>query len=680
MELFTFFITLLQINFSLGEDQLWLSHALIHEAKILANQQQMVYSLYIDVHLPFSYLDELETHTNSLLSQVTADHDKLRQSHQWYMFLYEGKYYSYLRRTTTDIAERACLLGGMKDLQFTTKDQFDGFAVQLAAFNAANNGSSVPIINTFLIPLKADSGQLQYIHSGVKVNLGEDAADLRRAETIAPRYNVEDQTITFPTTDDPTFIVCEFALSDKLKFKSTWVTHLARAKVALTHLQEDIAYAKTHITNLINIGSAFTYQSGLKVRIDTLPTHHHLAEYSGTLATYTIDKIEDQSTYAMAQIFLTRYIATIQDMLEDITNAYVSKEQLAHAIAQKAISQISQRIIPQLQGTSEAELFMSAVQQSIQSEAMYYDPINHILLSQLSCYNPTIADMWTLYTIKPLPMKSDNYEILLNIPSQQFIVDYSHKFCDFVEDTYLITQCMKIKDSDNAHLCNSADFGNKNECCTKITNQETEAALNSCGSIIYTEAPDLFRINYRKINYILTSSITQSHTLSVLCDGDKQEHTINESTAISTACDISFEGESFKTDARDDIHVTSIQTVSSIFSAVRDIIQNLDTSPTYPVSTHQFNLPELEQDILDQISNLTFLEWTGLSSTGALLAAGIAVSLFVCLRRCKHRQRRQIEKARAEIMSNYTAPPYAQTMPIYKQQSKATAPHVIEFL
>ena len=528
---------LVQFNLAESGDKLWLSHALVEQGRIIAQTNTATHTAYVDVSHPFTSLRTLKTHASELVSHFDTGFTHL-SSFTLYAMEHDGKYYAFGENVLTSDLSIGCALLGLDDVDLVTTAEFEAMADVISQFNSENNGTSIVNVDKIIVPALTKNGKLVSVETGRELAIGSSGLDLEKAKTVAPVFVIASKTFEYRTTDEHTQLLCRIKETSKRRYKGAWKTFLTRYKIQTNKLIDEIDSTVTELQSMFSSNTPFTYTSGVMKRIDELPGLQDLTVLARELPSHSVVNFDSAGPYALANLFLTRYILAIQDHLEQIQLEFYSLTQVSDNIVKVAFQEIAAYVQSRLQGVLNTQPYLTALQQSIKIAEQFYDTNQKVVMVHISYYQPQVDDLRTIFNVVPIPLQTVNYEIIFDLPSAHIATDDGNQKCQFLGHDFLLANCQRLNNLAGMYTCVSDILTDKDECCEDLVTFKVENALQSCRSNLYTDPSYIFRIDYRKINYILVTSVTQPQTFYIQCDGINTEYVTNETTTISTPCDV----------------------------------------------------------------------------------------------------------------------------------------------
>ncbi len=547
-------------------------------------------------------------------------------------------------------------------------------------WNDENEGTSIPRPTKIVMPLTTDNDKnLRYVGVGSKEVLNVDGTiatnlNLVKAKQAFPLYNIVSESIEFRTENSKGYTLCRLIYNDKLKEKTLWRTTLKRQKARITKILENIKSIKDGLLEVLGTFPSFTYSLGNKVRIESLGDLAELEELEGDLGSHAADSISKSGRFAVASMFLDNYISKISQYMDTVKKVAPEKDIFLRKVLLIALTPVLTAAATNLKGVSEHEPYLQALKNSVKGSTIKFDSANKVLLQEFSYFPPKASDLHNLYKTLRFPLLSKDHEVLLSTPSQHVLADAGKtSTCQFIENNFLLAHCRKL-DSQSYYSCQSELFGQINPCCKQIIDLDPMESLSTCGATIFDQDSHIERLDYDAYNYVYIGSGLATAKLEFICEEDPDEKELNETSIISTECNLKFNDKIFQTTMAE-APSNIITPLRSLFETVIPHIQNVvpDIRPDVdPKSGDNFFFEDN-----NLLSGLGMLEWLALFGSFILTSCGCTFCIGWCtfIRIKRNRTRREAQRKDNYIMVNH--PGRRQTLPIYNPPS---APPPFQFI
>ncbi len=652
-----------------------LSHALIEEARILKLEKFETHTAYVDLSGPFAFLKTLKEEATKIKTHLAEDMTHLKST-SLYAMEKNGTYFTYFL-SDGDYGHsktEGCFLIGGEAFKPETAAGWKSVGDMVKEFNEANEGSTIPIVEKLLVPVRLDNSvsKLRYVGIGSKEILELDASiatriNLLKAGSAFPLYDIKnDQFVFRDSNTPPAHALCKVIRNQKTVQAPVWRTLVARKEVEIESLLEDIEEKNTFLLNLFGEFAAFTYTLGNKIKAEDMEPLDDLTNLITELGSHSAANVYDSGTYAIASVFLDRLVNVFRQKMAYYNNLFSLKTQILKRILTVVIRPLLTIVSNNLHGISNVNPFIEAFKLSIKATTTKYDPNAKVLLQEIQYYSPQKSDLLSYLSILKFPIMTSTFEVIVRTPYQHVIT--GSDTCQFVSSTFLLSHCKKLNEN-NFYSCQYTT-GHQDECCIKLHELNTPDSIDQCETEFYEEPPRVARMKYEDYNAVFIMSATHERQIETVCDGGKMDHhLVNETVLIGTNCKLKY--GSLTTP------LTQVSRASTTITPLRSLFQeDITEAKSKKVAPHQPRTPHSpSNDNFEEnnqyIFGLTLLEWGlisgGVVSLGTFITCALT-TLFFGRRRYKRRRQTKSDLAKEQyIMANS---PKRELLPIYS----ATAP------
>ncbi len=654
-----------------AETKLALSHALVEEAKIIQIGKLLTHTTYIDVSQIFAYLDSLKTHGDSLMTHLTDDISHLSSSSLYSMEENKTSYTFFLTEGTIGPGAPGCFLIGGEAVKPENINGWKKWAEIVQQWNTANKDTTIPKPTKLIMPVKTNNEKkLIYVGTGFKGELKMDTTvenvDLVKARTAFPLFNIESQEVEYRTANEEAYVLCRLIYNDKIKEKGLWLTMAQRKEAEMQKVLNSIAATKQTLLDFLRELPEFSYTLGNKVRIETLGDLAELTEMNGDLSSHSADSMDKSGRFAVANVFFNQYIEKIRTFLEKVNLVIPNDATFSKKILFAALLPVVNAALTGLRGVSNMEPYTQSLKSSVKGSLTKYDAANKVILQEFSYYPPKISDLHFLYKIITFPLLTKEHEVVLDLPTSHLIVEATEgDTCQFIKNNFLLSHCRRLE-TPSFYSCFSDVLGKADSCCQELHRLDTLESVGKCGVIMFNQPANIERITYVDYNLAFVGSSLTNSNIEFLCEGDPSEKTLNESSVISSDCQIRLEGRTYKPSK---IGTTSniITPLSSLFSNLIPHLKELEvdvrSSPKYLPEFPVFNEN-------GTIFGLGIFEWMVITASFIVSTCGctLLIGWFSYIKKIKHRRKgRDAIDKQNYIMVNHAG--RRQTLPIYNPPS-----------
>ncbi len=655
------FCVLIKLTVCERRDKLCLSHALVRKAGIINTQDRDIQTTYIDFSHMLTLLDSLIEHANGLVNHIDAD---LRHLSSVDLFAMEadGTYYAF--QSSVANPESGCHLIGGDPVELSDKPKFDALGDAIKEFNEKNKNTAIPEITKFVVYVEpTDDGKLKYKLSGKELTLDSSIltpANLLKVGKAFPLYDIGTKSFVFRDANYPDSTVCKITRTDKRQQILLWKTLATRKKADVEDLKRQVVSSKEAFITMLQTLTQFTYSLGTKLRIDSYPTSNGLRNFKDELPKYSTTNIQRVGQFALANVFLDRYVDKLKEYHRNFTTQYLGKDEIFSMVLSRTTDYLVDAAKPRLQGLADTVPLLGALRDSVKSSTRKYDPNHKVLLQEVSYYSPKIDDIRTYYKIVPFPVLTKKYEVVLNTREDHLITDEPAEKCTFVSNTFLVNHCHKILGIDQVYGCKENSLMNIDLCCSKIAKLSIKEAITKCPLRLYQASPDIVRLNYDIYNYVFITSAIKSDIFYTSCPSKEEKHVANVTSLVSTRCNIKY-GNHQKTTTMAKATETRVTPLYELFRSKFDEIHTLEVKPNKsdPHSLIPTDIQQPEKKFL----GLNGYAWIGIGSAILLGLTGTGGVTYKLWKSTERRRHKADDLKGNYIMANA---PARQNLPIYQ--------------
>ncbi len=646
------------------ETKLALSHALIEEAQIIKLEDPSSHTSYIDFAPPLDYLKKLEDSATNVKTHLDNDLAHLKGT-DIYAMEYNNTYFTYFSSEGTYglSGNEGCFLIGAEAYKPATVAGWEQVATMVKEFNTENQDTEIPTPEKILVPITLDnaSSKLKYVGIGTKEPLDLPTTVATRANKLKaaqafPLYNINTNTFEFREENSQAWALCKVIRSQKLVQAPMWRTLAIRKKKEVENILNSINKAKDFLNNLLGEFEDFTYTLGNKVMVENLDNLNELATLQTELGSHSATDIQDSGQYALANVFLDRFVNTLKDKLQYYRTKFINKAQVLKKVLTTAIKPIVIIVTNKIRGVTNVQPFIDAFKQSIKATLSKYDPNAKVLLQQFQYFSPNQNDLLRYFKVLKFPVITNTYEVTLKTPFIHLIQGTDN--CQFVQPTFLLSHCKRLNEA-RFYSCQYNKFGFQDECCSSMYKLNTPTSLDSCGTEFYEKHPELTPLNYDKYNLVFISSARHTNRIDILCEGKSpEEHETNETSLISTNCRVQFEKNIFPNHLSS-VEKTIVTPISQLFMDIASEVIGKKLTPQKPVPSY----PPNKNDSELKIFGLNLIEFGVVGGGLFTIFSAIVCATCTLLMGRKKRKRNQEQFSKNNyVMANH---PRRETLPIY---------------
>ena len=655
-----------------GETQMALSHAIIQAGKIIRGGSLSTYTTYVDFEPVFSYLRKLKDHGDALKLHLDKDISHL-EGKDLYAMEHNNSYFTYFHSEGTyGSGNPGCFLIGAEAYKPGTAEEWEDVATMVKKFNDLNEGTDIPRPTKLIVPVRVDvkSSALKYVGLGSKAELKLDSTvgtNLNLLKTLKafPLYNINSKQFEFRENATEEYVLCKLIRTRKLAQKATWLALAQRKLVEVEKFLKETKEAKEELTNFLAKFSSFSYTVGNKLGLESPGRFDDVQAMMGHLDSHSALNIIDSGRYALANVFLDKYINALKEKLGSYLLAYEDPTNVYKTMLSKGINPLLTIVNNNIKGVSDLTPFLAAFKQSIRASSFQYDTAAKVLLQEFQYQSPKRNDLLQLHKVLLFPVLTNEYEVTVNVPEQHLLE--GEDMCQFVGPTFLLANCQKLPDLEETYRCQSDQLLFSDPCCVEIREMQTISSIERCGSVFYTSPPELALLRYDSHDFVYITSAKKESQIETQCqDGTEAEFKINETTLLSPNCSVK---QNHGLISAFDTHIgpTRMVPLRTLFMETFNLLKGKELEPQKPDRKYVPPIDMFENGTLE-FFGLNPLE-LGIISGGSFLFL-LPTLACVCAIFFRKRSKKKKEKAAENyVMASHTK---REMLPIY---SPPTAPN-----
>ncbi len=468
---------------------------------------------------------------------------------------------------------------------------------------------------------------------------------------------------------------------DRFKHLSQWRTYVDQRKGRVTSVLQRVVDIKQEILSTLTVNGQFQYRTGrLQAMAKPLPTTV-LEGYRSNLANIAAEKVHSQASFALVSLELDNYLRHIAELLNQVLRecqCFPATTLIKH-VDSRATEAAVAAIRLSLGQDENIDILEAAALRSIQLSPWLYDSSLKRLSVVTTYYLPRPDDLVQLVSVIVLPIRSQNHELMLDVPTDHIACNRTSQVCQFVRTDMVHDQCQSLPSIATAFACPTLRLTTTDECATHVMTMQHTLALDNCGVRRFHPIPELHSLNVDDYNFLAIASLTHHASLEEICGDDVTVHDIVETMLIGTSCALHYGLTSLQS-PNVSINGFSMLAISARFSqdyqAVALQVIELTTGP----NVTEVILPTITPTTWQQISRSPYFMYVALPLSGVLLFLLICCSItcFALSHRRKRMRRRHLRHQHtlpdvsamhvdpATIpLTHFTQPPRLQPKPIY---------------
>ncbi len=570
------------------------------ENKVFLLNNQQLHTSYIDMATPLTQLQNLETHTTGIAKHLKEGIDHLRTSLASSIEIGLDQYVI-IQNVDMKILPTTCEIVGGEQATFTNKTMLELAATKLQEYNAANFGTDLITPKSICIAVRVPPSSNKLIYYGSEEELDMEGTsisntDLMSTRTACPLLDVATKTLKFRTEDTKVPILCKRDRQDKDNENVKWKRLAKRKLVSISILDKLIKQTQETILKAIPSGT-FSYQTGIKAPIMPKLELQDLSKYATDLALHETQNLYKTGGYALAHVFLHDYIEAIRAYHLHIQSELGSAEKVKAKLVSIALTEVIALLSADWDSSSNMGTYLSILKDSLKPKSIQYDANSKVAMVELLYYNIRPETMYHQYEVIHFPFQVGDVFASLEPPTHHILVGKEENYCSFIGDTYVGHNCKNLPDESSILTCTNIHFPPSDSCCVAIAKLDVVNTVHNCTFKETVGTASYKHFIWEQYNALLATQPKNPTKITVACDPTVESYSINETTMISTPCNIMLNGHTYPPTSMD-VESTSIMPLTKLFPDMHKLLLGQDTSQIMIVNnTFNHSLTDLTKEI-----------------------------------------------------------------------------------